>query len=161
MEKVKECTRCKEILPYDRYYLTKQGKYKGRPATGMCRSCTSKYQIERRAVDKQYKDEQLMGKTKRCNRCEQMLSLAMFNKNRTRKDGLQSYCRPCHKEMEQIVRARKAVAKAEVVSPETIAEFSFIKKRAHEIALTQILNNHKEEFEELMLMAIYEMGRET
>ncbi len=37
-------------------------------------------------------------KTKRCPKCEQELSIDAFGKNRSRKDGLQVYCKGCCKE---------------------------------------------------------------
>ena len=35
--------------------------------------------------------------TKRCSTCQELLSVAEFSKNRTRKDGLQLMCKSCHK----------------------------------------------------------------
>jgi len=35
--------------------------------------------------------------SKTCNRCQRLLPFESFNKNRTFPDGLQPYCRECHK----------------------------------------------------------------
>jgi hypothetical protein len=35
--------------------------------------------------------------SKRCNHCQKVLATDCFNKNRARPDGLQDYCRDCHK----------------------------------------------------------------
>lgn len=40
-------------------------------------------------------DEALNIRCKNCPRCERCLSVAAFDKNRTRPDGLQTYCRNC------------------------------------------------------------------
>lgn len=34
-------------------------------------------------------------KTKECPRCKEVLNIELFGRNRTRKDGLQSWCTPC------------------------------------------------------------------
>jgi len=39
------------------------------------------------------------GATKVCGSCKQQKPLADFNKNRSSKDGLQAYCRPCNRAM--------------------------------------------------------------
>ena len=38
--------------------------------------------------------------TKRCFRCDTAKPLSAFNKDRSRSDGVQTYCRPCHKVMQ-------------------------------------------------------------
>lgn len=36
---------------------------------------------------------------KKCNKCGRILPIECFNKNKASKDGAQSHCRECHKEM--------------------------------------------------------------
>lgn len=37
--------------------------------------------------------------TKKCNKCNEFKPLAEFNRNKTRKDGLHTYCKKCNKEV--------------------------------------------------------------
>ena len=39
-------------------------------------------------------------KTKRCPKCERVLPITEFNKSKSRKDGLRSYCKECQKAMQ-------------------------------------------------------------
>lgn len=43
---------------------------------------------------------------KRCSRCGQSKSVDQFRKRSRSADGLQSYCKPCHTEMNRSARAR-------------------------------------------------------
>lgn len=52
-----------------------------------------------------------MSDTKRCARCEQDRPRDSFNRNRTRKDGLQTYCKPCaagYKKTDAYLAGRRA-----------------------------------------------------
>jgi hypothetical protein len=51
-----------------------------------------------------------------CSKCDEIKSLAFFNKNKSAKDGLQKYCTPCHLEMK-----RDGVKKKREADPETFA----------------------------------------
>lgn len=42
---------------------------------------------------------------KRCPKCKRSFPLSQFAKNRAQKDGLQTYCRACHKKTTQKVRS--------------------------------------------------------
>lgn len=43
---------------------------------------------------------------KRCARCKELLSYAEFNKHKGTRDGLQCYCRECHKKAMKVSRKR-------------------------------------------------------
>ena len=43
-----------------------------------------------------------MPNSKTCVRCSQLLSLENFGKNRSRKDGLTTYCKPCISEVKKV-----------------------------------------------------------
>lgn len=43
-----------------------------------------------------------MNESKTCSRCQQVLPLSAFGKNRSRKDGLHVYCRPCQNERSRL-----------------------------------------------------------
>lgn len=45
------------------------------------------------------KSETMKVETKRCGKCGKVLPVSDFNKNKKAKDGLQSHCRECHKEV--------------------------------------------------------------
>lgn len=45
---------------------------------------------------------------KRCTRCQELLSYSAFNKHKRNRDGLQCWCRPCHKAAMQASRVRSA-----------------------------------------------------
>ena len=66
--------------------------------------------------------------TKRCPKCERVLPLSEFSRNKSQKDGLQIYCKQCHKAMrhESYVKHRgerlKNAAEYRANNKETIAQ---------------------------------------
>lgn len=65
-------------------------------------------------------------KTKRCPKCERFLPITEFNKSKSRKDGLQCYCKECQKAMQaeyrqankDAIRKQKAEYYAEYYNPQ-------------------------------------------
>jgi hypothetical protein len=59
--------------------------------------------------------------TKRCSRCGEEKSSSHFGKARTRKDGLQRYCRPCQAEYEAL-RPKRSWTNEEVAAAKARAQ---------------------------------------
>ena len=57
-----------------------------------------------------------MEKTKLCPRCERILPLDSFNKNSSRPDGLQAYCKDCQREQVQNYKSTRAAKRRERIS---------------------------------------------
>lgn len=96
INKLKECSACKELKPFSEFYKVKNG-IKGLQAT--CRACVKingkRYLKNKGEVTKHLcKGDESKG-LKECSSCKKMLPFAAFDKNKEGKFGLRSRCKPC------------------------------------------------------------------
>lgn len=79
----KECSKCRAVLPLDRFHLcsrTKDGRQ------NYCKRCVSRYKRP---------SENLASKHKICSRCEELLPVDQFYGSRTSEDGFFDMCKGC------------------------------------------------------------------
>jgi len=99
----KICYVCRERLPADAFALRRCSKD---GLTADCKSCRTEKIRDRREENKK-RIVINYPTTKRCPSCRKVLPADAFAKSRAEKDGLQGYCRACHK----LARARSMAKK--------------------------------------------------
>lgn len=95
--KKKVCTNCKRELPLKFFY---KSKYSSDGFKHKCKDCCKEYNKNHPQKRTQQKSEstQQVIPTRQCPRCGKMLPLTSFYPNKTRKDGLQVWCKDCQLE---------------------------------------------------------------
>ena len=76
---------------------------------------------------------------KRCPTCKEHKPAWEFHRNRTRRDGLQATCKECHARQQEIRGPRIR---------------SYHRKRAMQQAVTQLVANHRDEYDALYRAAL-------
>lgn len=103
---MKVCSRCKQEKPITDFYKNNNNK------SGLdshCKSCHNTRINERRRkqrkalreLTKAIPSEVIPLRTKVCNICKQEKPITEFYTNTTKKDGLDSYCKPCRNIMQR------------------------------------------------------------
>lgn len=99
----KICYACRQRKPADEFSTRRCSKD---GLTADCREC----RLQKIKAKRQENKERIVinyPARKRCPGCRQTLPAADFAKSRAEKDGLQGYCRSCHKECRQRSIAKK------------------------------------------------------
>lgn len=90
----KRCSKCKEIKPVDQFSPYR----KSRDGLGSwCKPCANEH--ARESAHQLNYDVDPTIREKRCGKCKEIKSVDQFDRNRRRKDGLQTRCRACMKEI--------------------------------------------------------------
>ena len=89
--KEKTCTTCDQTKPVVEFYKHSPGQQSYRPE---CKECMRSKASTRYANGPRVDDPP---ETKRCPKCKETKPRAEFGKNRSAKDGLQTYCKPCQR----------------------------------------------------------------
>lgn len=90
----KECSTCKKKLDI-KYFSFRSDTNKFR---GQCKKCHKGYSTDR--FEKQIEVERLLSKgLKKCSKCENILDLGLFHKDKNTKTGFASRCKYCIKEI--------------------------------------------------------------
>lgn len=88
---MKQCTRCKETLPHDAYYVSRASKDGFQTWCKKCQLEVNRLNIEHR---EKY-GPSIIRDAKVCRICNTKKPANQFTKKTSSADGLQSYCRPC------------------------------------------------------------------
>ena len=91
----KTCGRCKETKPASDFH---RNRYKPDGLQPFCAACGKAVYRERKAARAEKAPPAPTG-TKRCHKCGETKPVADFYQDRNRKDGLQSRCKICQREM--------------------------------------------------------------
>ena len=86
---LKRCTKCKTLLDVSMFYTNGSGRIHS-----WCKEC-KKDNYKERTVPK------------RCPKCKEIKPVSEFNKNRTKKDGLNAYCRLCQSKASEESKLKK------------------------------------------------------
>ena len=86
MVKTKICVRCKQELPIDNFYISKNGKI-----NSYCKTCDK----ERKRDNKPTEPVLDLNSYKICTCCGQRKLVTEFSKHIRRKDGLSTQCKEC------------------------------------------------------------------
>lgn len=86
MTDAKTCSRCKRLLPVEKFSRCSSNK-SGR--SYWCKECTSKNRRELSCRE--------VAAEKKCKRCQKVLPASEFWKNALTKNGLATMCKACHK----------------------------------------------------------------
>lgn len=93
VEVSKRCTACGQHLRLDAFFLNAKGRY-GRHS--VCRSCSYKYDQNKRAAILRLGDDRIPA-SRKCCLCKATLPAASFGKSAGSRNGLRTYCKECDK----------------------------------------------------------------
>jgi hypothetical protein len=92
-EKTAQCEECQRILPLTKFHRNRNYKSGHLP---VCITCTN--QKAEQYIQKWQAERKEQPSEKQCRRCQRMLPLNNFRRNRGRKDGFDHLCNTCYKE---------------------------------------------------------------
>lgn len=101
----KKCSNCGQVLPIDSFDKD-SGKKDGH--NSWCKECRRIYNRQQVQKNKKRNEDNVTPLTgyKKCIKCGQVLPIDQFNKNRTKKDGLSTWCSDCCKEYAEQYRQK-------------------------------------------------------
>lgn len=106
---MKRCSRCKGTLPAEEFFRS------ARSADGLqsaCKACQNEMRRTRKAASREALSAHLDPTMKHCRRCGTDRPRAEFHRNRSTRDGLQTYCKACSNEVRREYEERNAEALA-------------------------------------------------
>ena len=103
---LKRCTNCKTI--YKKDFFNK--KDNGRRLHSWCKNCLRERWNEKYSSNNNIESvgvESVGVETKKCPKCGEIKKITEFNKNKLKKDGLNSYCRLCQNKANEEYKLKK------------------------------------------------------